>query len=295
MHVHAQPVAGTVHVEAPVCLGLDEFGGVAREQPQIHQALGQDTHRRFVVVDHGSFRTHRRDGGRLGRQHQLVDGALLPAEAAIDRKRAGDVRGVAVVLRTGIDQQQVPVPEFAAVLGVVEDAGVGAAGDDGGIGRPLAAAQPEFAFQFRLHLVFEAARRGALHGPDMGPGGNAGRPAHQLELIPALDQPHLVEKMTQVHDFPRGMHAGALPAPDLAQAMDDFSVEFRIAAHHREHPVLVFHQGGQGGFQFIDGEGLVGAEVVHRALDALASAIPEFPFRILFAAEQDELAFRPSR
>src|SRR5919106_3980841 len=49
------------------------------------------------------------DPGELGAQDDLVDGALRPREAAVDREGPRDVAGVVAVLAPRVDQQQVAV------------------------------------------------------------------------------------------------------------------------------------------------------------------------------------------
>ena len=63
MHVHAQPVAGAVHVEAAVGVGLDDAVDAAGEQPQIDHALREHAHRGFVRRVPGVAGRDLRDGG----------------------------------------------------------------------------------------------------------------------------------------------------------------------------------------------------------------------------------------
>src|SRR5690606_18798901 len=88
------------------------------------------------------------NGLLLRLQHQLVDGLLLRRELAVDREGTGDVRGVVLVLATGIDQEQVPVLQRHVVFVVVQDAGVVATGNDRGIGRRQAARAAELVHEF---------------------------------------------------------------------------------------------------------------------------------------------------
>ena len=69
----------------------------------------------------------------VGREHELVDGPLRPAEVPVDGERAGHVSGEVLVLGAGVDEHQVTVLHLTAILHVVENAGVRARPDDGGI------------------------------------------------------------------------------------------------------------------------------------------------------------------
>jgi len=77
MHIHAQPVAGTVHVERPVRLALDQRLHVTLEQAQLNQPFGDHPHGGFMgmvpVLARGDFGKRR----CLGAQNKLIDSLLL--------------------------------------------------------------------------------------------------------------------------------------------------------------------------------------------------------------------------
>jgi hypothetical protein len=82
VHVHAQPVAGAVHVEAAVGAVLDQRRHPALEQPERTSPRVSTSHRgvvRLVPVVAGAHLVDRRE---LRLQHHLVERALLGAEAA---------------------------------------------------------------------------------------------------------------------------------------------------------------------------------------------------------------------
>ena len=125
---------------------------------EIDDTLRQHALGDLVVVVKRPARLHRVDAGELRREHQLVDVLLRAAEFAADRKRARDVRRVALVLAAGVDQQQVAGLHLAVVVAVVQHAGVGAGGDDRRIRDRLRAGAQEFVRELGLDLVLVPAR-----------------------------------------------------------------------------------------------------------------------------------------
>src|SRR5918995_2708283 len=109
VHVHAEPVAGAMHEEAPVRALLDERRYLAFEDAELHQPMCDRADRGVVRLIPVIAGLRLGDGCVLRVQHDLVDGALLRREATVHRERAGDVRSVKLVLAPGIDQQQVAV------------------------------------------------------------------------------------------------------------------------------------------------------------------------------------------
>jgi len=100
----------------------------------------------------------------------------------------------------------------------MQDAGVGAAADDGRIGMGRAVAR-EFVSVFRRQGILVPARATLGHAAHMGRRRDGRCPAHQGQLGAPLEQAHLVQMMLQGHDFPRGMDPGAglfLQTPDPA-------------------------------------------------------------------------------
>jgi hypothetical protein len=140
------------------------------------------------------------DGGGLGGEDELVrpSGA---AEAAIHREAAGDVGGVAVELAAGVDEEQLAVLHLAVVLDVVQHAGVGAAGDDGAVGRRLAAVAAEFVEQLGLDSYSQAPGRVARMARRWAPG-DVGGAAHGGDLG-VLHEAHLVDQAAHVADLGR--------------------------------------------------------------------------------------------
>ena len=181
MHVHAEPVTGAVHEEAPVRALALELCHATVQQPELHQALGDYPHRRFVRLVPVIARTHLGDGRTVRFEHDLVDGALLGREAAVDGKRARDVGGVTLVFAAGIHQQQLAAFKRLIVGAVMQDAAVRAAADDGLIGG-VGVVAPELVHELGHHLVLLAAGAAEAHRSHMGLGGDARRRAQQLDF-----------------------------------------------------------------------------------------------------------------
>src|SRR3546814_18918806 len=76
-----------------------------------------------------------RQRGGLRGADQVVQRALLLAEAAVDPEGAGDVGRVAADLGAGVDQHQVAIVRLRGVGDVVQHAAFGAGSDEGPVGR----------------------------------------------------------------------------------------------------------------------------------------------------------------
>jgi hypothetical protein len=85
-------------------------------------------------------RTHHLNARHLRLQHQVVNLALRFCVTAVDRKRARNVRRVALVLSAGIYQQQVPIAKFSIVVDVMKHRRVWTTADDRRVRRTSSAA-----------------------------------------------------------------------------------------------------------------------------------------------------------
>ena len=157
VHVHAEPMPDAVHEEAAVSAVLDQFRHAPLQQAEAHEALRDGAHRRLVRLVPVRAGADLRDRGPLRLQHHLVDRPLPAAVAAADGKRARHVGGVIVELAARVDQQQFAVLHLAAVLAVMQHAGIRPAADDRVIG-DVGAAAVELVQDLRHHLVLHAAR-----------------------------------------------------------------------------------------------------------------------------------------
>ena len=300
VHVHAQPVAGAVHVKRKIgalfnhVLQAADLVGV--QQPQVQHALGQHFDGGLVRV--GKARAsaggvHRR---LLGCQHQLVERALRPGEFAVGRKSAGDVRGVAVELATGVNQHQLAVAHQPRVGAVVQHAGVFAGRDDGAVGRALRAVAAKLVQQLGVQVVFAhlLARaqhaRAELHGADVAPGADLRGAAHGGLLKRVFDQAHLVERLAQIALRGRAKRAIAHPVAQRLQPAVDARLQPLVGGKRIPDGVAAVHQERHAGVQLVNRIGLVHPQRGGRCLRPQANAVPGLALQVLGQAKQHRLA-----
>src|SRR6266403_1501170 len=163
VHVEAQPVPGAVHIEALVGFLLEDLVERSGKKPEVEHALREDANRCVVRLVPGDAGAHFADRRELRREHHLVGVALRRAEPAVHREAARHVRGVAVELAPGVDQQQVAAAQRRIVGDVVQHAGIRPPGDDRPVRGELRAAAPELVEQLGFDLVLVASRARRLH------------------------------------------------------------------------------------------------------------------------------------
>src|SRR5881392_42854 len=178
VHVEAQPVPGAVHIEALVGLLLEDFVERSGEKLQVEHALREDANRRVVRLVPGVAGAYFADRRELRREHHLVGVALRRAEPAVHREAARHVRGVAIKLAPGVDQQQLAAAQRRIVEDVVQHAGIRPPGDDRPVRGELRAAAPELVQQLGFDLVLVASRTRRLHRAPVRAGGDARRAPH---------------------------------------------------------------------------------------------------------------------
>ncbi len=111
----------------------------AREQPEVGQPVRQDGHPGAVELAEPGARPQRRDTGRLGIVDEGVQVALQRREPSGHRKRARDVGGVELaVLRTHVEEQQLPRTHRAVVVDPVQGGCMRPARDDGAVAHVVA-------------------------------------------------------------------------------------------------------------------------------------------------------------
>ncbi|MNV39880.1 hypothetical protein D3C71_1314720 [compost metagenome] len=208
MHIHAQPVAGAVHVELEVRALVDHVLRrphlVLVEQAQVQHALRQHGHRGVVRVVEAGTRLGGSHGGILAGQHQVVQRTLGACKCAVGGEGARDVAGVAVQLAARVDQHQLAIAHGGRIGAVVQHAGVRARRHDGAVGRVLRARLAKRVQQLGIEVVFAHILPGAqhagraLHGADVGLRADGACAAHDVLLMRVLEQAHLVEQRAQV-------------------------------------------------------------------------------------------------
>ena len=113
-----------MHIELLVCAGLQHALERSLAQLEVDQALREHALGHLVIVVKHPARLDGVDARELRRKHELINRFSFTAEFPAYRKRARDVRGVAVDLAAGVDQQQVARLRLAIVVAVVQDARV---------------------------------------------------------------------------------------------------------------------------------------------------------------------------
>ncbi|MNU88153.1 hypothetical protein D3C71_779570 [compost metagenome] len=296
VHVHAQPVAGAVHVELEVGARVDHVVDaadlVAVEQAQVEHALRQHLHGRVVRVVEAVAGLGGGGRGVLAGQHQVVQRALRAAELAVGREGAGDVAGVAVEFATGVDQHQLALAHGRGVGAVVQHAGVGAGRDDGAVGRVLRAAQAELVQQLGIEVVLahvlalaQHARR-QLHRADVGAGADLRGAAHDVLLVRVLHEAHLVERAAQVALLLGAQRAVAHARAHRLQPAVDAGFQALVGGEGEPHGRAVLEQLRQLGVEVVHREGLVHAQRGGGGVGAEAVAVPDLAFQVFRRAEQ---------
>ncbi len=172
---------------------------------------------------------------------------------------------------------------------IVEDAGVGAGGDDGPVGRRLAALAAEFVNQVGFEFVFVAASGRSLHRPPVGVDRDGCRATHQRQFVAILDQAHVIQGGTQIVDHRRCTLAGPTLRPHGSECRGDTVVAVGIETDRMPQRRLVGEQFGQRFIELVDGACLVEAESFACRFGAVTVAVPDLPVGIARPAKQDRL------
>ena len=104
MHIHAEPMSGSMHIELLVRAALEHAVERAGAKAEIDEALCKHALRDLVVVMEFRARLDCVDAGKLRCEHELVDIVLRSGESAVDRKRSRDVGCIAFQFTACIDQ-----------------------------------------------------------------------------------------------------------------------------------------------------------------------------------------------
>ncbi len=295
VHIHAQPVAGAVHIELKVvAVGnhvLHAAHLVLVEQAQVQQTLRKHFHGGVVRIDKSRAGLRCRHSCFLRGQHQVIESSLLPGESAVGGEGAGDVAGVAIELASGIDQHQLAIANQALVGPVMQHAGVCATGHDGAVGRVLRALLTEFVQQFGVQMVFAhflpGAQHGrtALHGANMRMRTDARSTAHDVQLVRVFDEAHFIEQGAHITLLVRAQgtktHAGT---HGLQPALD---AAFQTGMRGKRVPdgAAVFQQLGQLRIQFAHGHGTLHTQGCGCCIRPQTDAVPDLALGVLGLAK----------
>ena len=136
-------------------------------------------------------------------EHNIVNFTLSFGKFAVYGKGSGNVRGVTLVLSTGIDQDQIAVLERHIVFDIVQDRSVVAAADD----RVVRNAARTFVFHVGFHQRFDLALVHAgldlFHRENVSLSGDGCGGLHLFDLLGRFMQSHLAKYRRRVDDSVR--------------------------------------------------------------------------------------------
>ncbi|MPM49423.1 hypothetical protein SDC9_96152 [bioreactor metagenome] len=234
----------------------------------------------------------------LAGQHQVVERALRAGEFAIRREGARDVAGIAIQFAARVDQHQLARLHRRLVRAIVQHAGVVARRDDGVIRHILRAAVAELMQQLGIEVVFahilarpQHARR-TLHGTHMRPRADDARAAHDVEFMPILHQPHVVQQQAQIALLGGAHRAKTHAGTHPVQPTFDLRGQALVRGERIPHALAVFQQTRHACRQLGNRIRRIHAQRRHGGLGAQAVAVPDFALQILGLAEQRARAIR---
>jgi hypothetical protein len=199
---------------------------------------------------------------------------LLPAEALPHRECPCDVRGVAPVLGTGIDQEQISIGQLLIVFGVVQDGAVHSAGDDVRIAKTAGPATAKDKVEHRLDLVLPHPGCGVAHRHVVRFSGDLAGPAQQGEFSVFLAESLLGEIGPGVADLDRTRAAPGPPGPELRHGLEQTAVEVGVRPQAVVKNVDTLQGLGECLIQLLDRVGLIDAILTKRALDPRPASVP---------------------
>ena len=166
----------------------------------------------------------------------------------------------------------------------MQHAGIGAAGDDGRIGRRPSAAAQEAIEQFRLQVALHQAGAAGPHGPQVALHADFRGPAHQLDFRRRLDQPQLMQQGLEAEDsLRRAQVLGAGLGQPAAQAL----VKAGMLPQRAVNGACRADEGGHSCIEFGQRMSGVQAQRPSRPLGTQPFAVVEFLPRIPLATKQD--------
>ena len=179
----------------------------------------------------------------------------------------------------------------ADVFHIVQHTGVGAAGHDGRVGVGIGAAFPEFIGQLGFQRIFGHAGSAGAHGAGVAGAGDVRRPLLDAGFGVVLDQPHGIEFGAQIVHAAWRAFAGTALGAYVVQGCGDALVPVGIVAEGMPEAVTVDQQFRQFSGELFDRVGGVKAKSGLGGFRAVAVAVPDFAFFVLFAAEENGFRF----
>ena len=174
--------------------------GIAGQEAEPDEPLRLDARGRRPDPRVRSAGPDLRHRGLLRSQHDVVDRALLPAEAAVRRIGPRDVGRIVAVFSSRVVQDDVAVPDLAVVRVPVQEDGIRAGCHDRGVRHAAHAVLRAVPVQRLLDLELVSARRRRFHRQDVPSPRDLGRAADESDLVGVLDDPQLVKERTRVDD-----------------------------------------------------------------------------------------------
>ena len=296
VHIHAQPVAGAVHIELKVVAVGNHVLRAAHlvlvEQAQVQQPLRQYFNRGVVRIDKARAGLRCRHSSFLRGQHQVIQGTLWPGESAVGGEGAGDVAGVTIELAASIDQHQLAIANQALVGPVMQHAGIRAPRHDGAIRRVLRAVLTKLMQQFGVEVVFAHLLPGAQHGrtalhrANMRMRTDARGTAHDVQLVRIFDEAHFIEQGTHITLLVRTQGAKTHTGTHRLQPAFNAAFQARMRGKGKPDGAAVFQQLGQLRIQFAHGHGALHTQGCGSRIWPQTDTVPDFAFGVLGLAKQ---------
>ncbi|GDU92422.1 hypothetical protein ExPUPEC79_02602 [Escherichia coli] len=172
-----------MHKERTMGVLSDQFINITFQDTEFYQTANHDAHHFTSDFLNGSSRTIQTQAGFKRLQHNVIDFTLSLSEFAVDREGAGNVASVTFVFTTRVNQHQVTVTQFTLVFGVVQNAAVFTAANNGVIGRVTRTVAVKFVVNFAFQMVLEHPRTAFFHRPCMRQCGDFTRAAKYGNLF----------------------------------------------------------------------------------------------------------------
>ena len=289
MDIEAQPMAGAMHVEVAVGPLLDDPVHLTAEQAKVHQALDENPNGGVMDRFSGLPGSHNSHRGFLSGQHHLVEGALLRAEATVDREGARDVSVVVVVQgATGVDQKQIAVVQHRVIRRVMQNTGVIPAGNNRAIGRTSRPLLKEVLLDHPLHLALIQPGARHLTGQFMGFRGNARRFAHAADLLGALAQPQGMQQRAGRHQAQGRRTTTRRPIELAGPGLQDMGFNLGVLADPEGNALGTTQVIREPFSQLLTGMGQVSAKALYGAFTAPTEPHPDLGAGFLGLDEEDE-------
>ena len=180
MHIQPQPVAQAVHEIRSVRIFSNQGVDIPFQDPEPDQTGNHDAHHFAGHFLHGSPRTIQFERCLKGFENNVVNRALCRREFTVHREGTGDVPRIALIFATGVNQHQIAVAQRTFVFGVVQNAAVFPAADNGVVGGIARAVAVKFVVNFAFQLVFEHPGTAFLHGAGVCQRADFARAAHHI-------------------------------------------------------------------------------------------------------------------